>query len=176
MPDARTAVEHVVSTTEQHDKKDRSTSPSNRTAFDELYVAEFELQVRRAALLLGSDHTAEDVVHDAFVEVFRRWDQIEDAGGYLNRCVVHGCHDHYRAARRTSQLLSRLRRPDESVEIADVLWDVVGTLPFKQRAVVVLRYYAGLNEPEIAALLDCPQGSVGPWLNRALRRMKGALR
>lgn len=121
MPDALTAVEHVVSTTEQHDKKDRSTSPSNRTAFDELYVAEFELQVRRAALLLGCDKLPRMSCTTRSSRSFVRWDQIDDAGGYLNRCVVHGCHDHYRAARRTSQLLSRLRRPDESVEIADVL-------------------------------------------------------
>ena len=42
-------------------------------------------------------------------------------------------------------------------------------------AAVVLRFYGGFSQAEIAAHLECPQGSVGPWIRRALDRMKEQL-
>jgi DNA-directed RNA polymerase specialized sigma24 family protein len=45
-------------------------------------------------------------------------------------------------------------------------------LPFNQRAVVVLRFYVGLNNVEIAEALGCATGSVGPWLDRALKQLR----
>jgi RNA polymerase sigma factor (sigma-70 family) len=40
---------------------------------------------------------------------------------------------------------------------------------------VVLRYYAGLTTDEIASELGCPPGSVGPWIHRALAKLRKAL-
>jgi RNA polymerase sigma-70 factor (ECF subfamily) len=42
----------------------------------------------------------------------------------------------------------------------------------KQRAVVVLHYYEGLGETEIAGVLGCRPGSIGPLLTRARRRLR----
>ena len=54
-----------------------SVTPLDAACFSGLYEAEFARQVRRAALLTGSVDVAHDVVHDAFVAVYRRWDQID---------------------------------------------------------------------------------------------------
>ena len=58
---------------------------------------------------------------------------------------------------------------------AEFLDDVLDELSFNQRAAVVLRYYGGLSTVEIAQALNCAPGSVGPWINRALKKMRKAL-
>ena len=66
-------------------------------------------------------------------------------------------------------------RVDSAQPEDDVLWDVLSKLPFNQQAAVVLRFYAGMTETEIAASLDCAPGSVGPWISRALATMRKEL-
>ena len=132
------------------------------------------MQVRRAALLLGDAELANDVVHEAFVSMFERWPSIDAPGPYLHRSVLNGCRDSGRRRQRMARLIPRLveRGAEKPVE---VLWDVLATLPFNQRAVVVLKFYESLTEAEIASLVGCPTGSVGPWTNRALSTMRKAL-
>jgi RNA polymerase sigma factor (sigma-70 family) len=147
--------------------------------FDDFYRREFDQQVRRAALIIGSIDLACDVVHDAFVGVYQRWATLEDAGGYLNRSVLNGCRDVHRRNSSRDRLFVRLvsQRADAASVDADdgTLADVISALPFNQRAAVVLRYYGGLSIAEIATQLDCPTGSVGPWIDRALHSMRKAL-
>jgi RNA polymerase sigma-70 factor (ECF subfamily) len=45
--------------------------------------------------------------------------------------------------------------------------EAIEQLPARQRAVVVLRYYADLTDQQIAGVLDCPVGSVKSALHRA---------
>jgi RNA polymerase sigma factor (sigma-70 family) len=145
-------------------------------AFHDFYAGEFPGQVRRASLLLGDPELAHDVVQDAFVAVYRRWGELGDPGPYLNRVVLNGCRDTGRRRSRSERLLARLvsRRADDGGAV-DLLDDVLAALPFNQRAAVVLRYWGGLTEAEIAAQLECSPGSVGPWINRALTRMRREL-
>ena len=113
-------------------------------------------------------------MHDSFVEVFRRWGAIERPGAYLNRSVVNRCRDAARSRQRRGQLLARLVG-DESSWDAEPVADLLDDLPFNQRAVVVLRFYVGLSNLEIADVLGCPPGSVGPWIDRALRHLRKVL-
>ena len=57
----------------------------------------------------------------------------------------------------------------------DMLDDVLARLPFNHRAAVVLRYWGGLTTNEIAKELGCAPGSVGPWIDRALEKMRKEL-
>jgi RNA polymerase sigma factor (sigma-70 family) len=143
-------------------------------AFARFYESELAVQVRAATLLLGSVAAAQDAVHDAFVEVYRRWHRIEVPGPYLHRSVLNRCRDVLRrrevAARHERALLV------DDVPAQDApLFDALARLPFNQRAVVVLRFYVGLGEAEIADQLGCPPGSVGPWTRRALDRLAAEL-
>ncbi len=144
-------------------------------AFRALYEREHAGQVRRAALLLGSPEQAQDVVHDAMVELYSRWDTIGQPGAYLNRAVLNRCRDAKRRTRGGRRSEVRMADRAASPPPDDPLGDLFDGLPFNQRAVVVLRYYAGLSVAEIAEALGCPQGSVGPWLNRALTTLRGRL-
>jgi len=109
---------------------------------------------------------------------------VADPGPYLNRSVLNACRHRARRDRRWRAVAPRLaaRSPaggdgidNDSVD-NEILWDVIAALPFNQRAVVVLRFYEGRTEAEIATALGCRPGSVGPWLHRALTTMRKALR
>lgn len=144
-----------------------------RAAFTALYRREVDGQVRRAALMTGSAEAAHDVVHDAFVELLRRWDDVRDPGPYLSRSVLNRCRDQARreaTARRKLPLLLPDPEPGD-----EVLWDALQALPFNHRAAVVLRYYHQLPQDEIAILLGCRPGTVGPWIQRGLRTLRKAL-
>ncbi len=165
MPDTTVTAEH---------NPRRGPAGRGHVAFADLYRAEHAGQVRRAALLIGSDETANDVVHDAFAAMYRRWDTITDPGPYLNRAVLNGCRDVGRRRVADRKLVRRLR-PQDQPGRHEILLDVVQRLPFNHRAAIVLRFYAGMTEREIAAALDVPVGSVGPWISRALATMNKEL-
>ncbi len=142
--------------------------------FHSFYEREIDGLVRHAALILGSQTHAHDVVHDAFVTAYRRWAAIDEHRPYMYRSVINGCRNRYRSMGRERDAIRRIGA-EPSTPIHQVLWDVIAELPLNERAAVVLRFYGGFTQAEIAAHLECPQGSVGPWIRRALNRMKEQL-
>lgn len=157
------------------DRAMKLVPPTPDAEFSDFYTREFTLQVRRAFVLLRSNEAANDVVHDAMIEVLARWSDLRQPAAYLNRSVLNRCRDFGRRSVTHRRMLSRLVDSTDGPGPQEPLGDLFDGLPFNQRAAVVLRYYSGLSIAEIAEALDCPQGSVGPWLDRALKAMKEAL-
>ncbi len=154
---------------------DIETSACVPETFDAFYQREHSEQVRRAFLLTRSNEVANDVVHDAMLGLYRRWDSIERPAAYLQRSVINGCRDAGRRTGSRRRIVERLRPIEGDRSERDLLDDVLERLPFNQRAAVVLRYYAGWTADEIAAALDCSPNSVGPWITRALAAMRKEL-
>jgi len=153
---------------------DRSPERADeKTTFAAFYRRELSGQVRRATLIVGDNAAAQDLVHDAFTDVFSRWGSLRDPGPYLSAVVLNRCRDHGRRSAMSDRRLRLLTPPADSDD--DLLWDAVQGLPFHHRAVVVLRFYHRMTDAEIAATLDCRPGSVGPWLQRALKRLRKEL-
>lgn len=150
---------------------DQAGSP----VFAEFFAREVAGQVRRASLLVGSPELANDLVQEAFVRVYERWDAIDDPGPYLNRVVLNLCRDQARQRPRHLRMLSRLGSTSQSRESREILTDVLAGLPFNQRAAIVLRFWGGLTTNEIAVELSCSPGSVGPWIQRALDKLRKEL-
>ena len=149
-----------------------ATDASDFTAF---YRREHELQVRRAALMLGSGEVAHDVVHEAMTSMYKRWSTIDAPGAYLNRAVLNGCRAVGRTRVADQRMQLRIRPVEDDVPPDDVLFDVLARLPFNQRAAIVMRYFAGMTENEIADALGTRPGSIGPWIHRALTTMRREL-
>ena len=152
------------------------TAPRSRNVeFADFYARELPLQVRRACLLVHSAETANDIVHDAMIEVFKRWDDLREPGAFVNRAVINRCRDLARRKATHLRLVDKLVNRSAPATMQEPLDDLVDRLPFNQRAVIVLRFYADLSIADIATALDCPTGSVGPWIDRALKTLKGHL-
>src|SRR5262245_22633570 len=147
----------------------------NEVAFADFYRLELEGQVRRAVLLLGSNDIANDVVHDAFIAVYRHWNSLDEPGPYLHTTVLNACRGVHRQRSRHRRLLPRFVDRGAPASTDEYLDDLLAELPFNQRAAVVLRFYGGLTTEEIARELGCAPGSVGPWISRALAKLRKAL-
>jgi RNA polymerase sigma-70 factor (sigma-E family) len=141
------------------------------STFEELFRQQYEPMVRVAFLLVGSRAEAEDVVQDAFARVELRWARVDNPAGYLRRCVVNRSNDVLRR-RSVEQRFLRLRRDEASELVADELGDALASLPPKRRAAIVLRYYNGLPEREIAAALGVRPGTVKSLLHRGLAQLR----
>jgi RNA polymerase sigma factor (sigma-70 family) len=132
----------------------------------------------RLAWLLTHDHAAaEDVVQDAFVRVRPRLGAVSQRTAYLRTAVVNGCRDRARSAGRADAGWRRLRvvtdvsSTDQPVELLDAL----AGLPYRQRAVLVLRYWADLREEEIAEIVGVRPATVRSITARALDRLRREL-
>ena len=143
-----------------------STMETGDGSFDELYRREQPDLVRLAVLLVGSTEVAADLVQDCFVRIHPRWAKVDDPRAYLRRSVVNACHSHHRGLRRFRRLDLR---PSEPAELgARELSDALAALPHRQRAALVLRFYGGLPDADIAVALGCRPGTVASLVHRGL--------
>jgi RNA polymerase sigma-70 factor (sigma-E family) len=145
-------------------------APTRSDGFEQLYGDEYEPMLRLAFLLLRSTEAAEEAVHDAFAKVYERWNKVDNHGGYLRTCVVNRCKDfarRQRVARRHIPVIA----PTADLGARELV-DALGRLSMKRRAAVVLRYYEGLSEAEIASVLGVPAGTVKSLLSRALAQLR----
>lgn len=145
------------------------------------------VQERRASLyatayhLTGDRFEAEDLLQSALFSTYRAWDRISDkaaVGGYLRRTMTNL---HISAWRRrklneypTEELPETAGDTDamRGTELRAVLWQALARLPELQRTMLVLRYYEGRTDPEIADILDISVGTVKSSIWRSLRRLR----
>jgi RNA polymerase sigma-70 factor (sigma-E family) len=136
--------------------------------------------LRTAYLLSGDRHTAEDLVQVAFAKLYLSWDKVqrrELVDGYVRRILVNEHTSLWRRAFKRREVVSDAvpetlshDRPDDGESAA--LWAFVQTLPRRQRAVIVLRYYEDLTEAETADVLGISVGTVKSQASRALAAMR----
>ena len=129
--------------------------------------------VRLAWLLTHDHHAAEDVVQDAFMRVRPRMTTIEHRTAYLRMAIVNGCRDRARstgradAGLRSMSITAQVSSTDEPSE----LLDAVAGLPYKQKVVLVLRFWADLPEAAIAEIVGVRPATVRSISARALARL-----
>ncbi len=146
--------------------------------FAEYMSARQPALLRTAYLLTGDTHTAEDLVQTALAKLYLNWDKVDrrdSLDGYVRRILVNEHNSLWRRPwkRRetTAEHLPEQAAPQQQGRDTD-LWDFVQTLPRKQRAAVVLRYYEELSEAETAQVLGVSVGTVKSQTSRALAAMR----
>jgi len=147
-------------------------SGADVVSFDDIYRRECVNMVRVALLLVGSQQQAEEIVQDAFAQVFERWEGIERPGAYLRTCVVNGCRRAHRRRRLDRAREAAAAPPQPATLEVDHLADALSALPARRRAAVVLRYYDDLSEAEIAEALGVRPGTVKSLVHRALAQLR----
>jgi RNA polymerase sigma-70 factor (sigma-E family) len=147
------------------------------TAVTVLHSAHYRSLVRTAALLMRRSDQAEEIVQDAFVGLHRRWARLRDpdkALAYLRQSTVNGARSALRRAATASRKEPLLRDagsvPDPAAALVerDAVLGALSGLPDRQREVLVLRYYGGLSEAEIAEATGITRGTVKSTASRAL--------
>ena len=148
---------------------------------DDIYRSHRMSMVRLAILLVDDQASAEDVVQEAFAGLFRNWSGLRDnaaAIGYLRTAVVNGSRSMLRR-RRTARAYvpphPGTERSAESLALLTAEHQAVVTaladLAPRQREVLVLRYYGGLSEAEIAEATGLSKGTVKSTASRAVAKL-----
>jgi RNA polymerase sigma-70 factor (sigma-E family) len=152
------------------------------TTYEEFVVARSAALYRTAYLLAGSRADAEDLLQTALIKVYVGWRKVSAARSpeaYARRVLVNAFMSGRRPARFTREQL--VTNPPEDLSIDPdphdrlTIWPHVSALPPRQRAVVVLRYYGGLSEAEIADALGCAPGTVKSTAAAALKTLRGVI-
>jgi RNA polymerase sigma-70 factor (sigma-E family) len=149
------------------------------TEFSEYMAARQPGLLRTAYLLTGDRHTAEDLVQTALAKLYLSWDKVQrqdSLDGYVRRILVNEHNSLWRRAWKkrettTSELPDQPAEPQQGGPDAE-LWALVQSLPRKQRAAVVLRYYEQMSEAETAAVLGVSVGTVKSQTSRALATLR----
>ena len=150
--------------------------------FEDFTAARLPAVLRFAGVLTGDRALAEDVVQEVLLRAHRRWRQIGDLDhpeSYVRKMVVNEYLSWRRRSWRTipgglaADVDDRLIA-DHALQYAEraTLLAELGKLPRRQRAVLVLRYYEGLTDGEIADVLGCAPGTVRGYASRALATLR----
>lgn len=154
----------------------------------EMYYVE---AVRTAYLVTRDRSLAEDIAQAAFLRVYERIHQFQadrPFAPWFFRSIVNDAlmserwkrHAPRRAEISSEEASLAAYEPalDEllvAAETSEAIWDALGKLTPEQRAVVVMRYYVGLNEAEMSSRLDLPKGTVKSRLHTARQRLRRLL-
>jgi RNA polymerase sigma-70 factor, ECF subfamily len=155
-------------------------------AFEAMSQRCLDESYRLAAVILGDQVEAEDVVHDAVLLGWRRFGSLRDRAkfdAWFGRIVLNLCRDRLRERRRGGVREAALgaeierRRTDDYGQVArrDAIAAAFAKLGPDFQVVVALRYYRDLQLDAIAELLGIPAGTVKSRLHTGLRRLKTEL-
>ncbi|QGQ18248.1 SigE family RNA polymerase sigma factor [Cellulomonas sp. JZ18] len=154
-------------------------------ALDEVVRDHLPGLLRYATVLTGDGHTAADLVQEVLLRAHVRWGRIallDRPDLYLRRMVTN---EHLSWRRRWHVRTVRPAADDvlaahadphadhaDAVVADDAMWQHLAALPPRQRTVLVLRYYEGLSDPEIATVLGTSSATVRSHASRALAALR----
>ena len=148
--------------------------------FDEFAATRLDAVLRFAVVLTNDRGLAEDVVQEVLIRAHQRWTQIaemEHPEAYVRRMVVNEFLSWRRKWARyvpQADVEPDTRQPDHAeahAERSALLAEVV-KLPRRQRTVLVLRYYEGMSDAQIAEVLGCAETTVRGYAFRGLAALR----
>lgn len=151
--------------------------------FEQFAVAQTAALLRYATALTCDRHLAQDIVQDVLFRLHGRWRRVQSYDrpeAYAKRAITN----EYLSWRRRRSVRSvrlgpvpELPTPDPAEESADraEVWACLAALPPRQRAVLVLRYYEGLADAEIADIVGCAPVTVRSNASRGLATLRSRL-
>lgn len=142
---------------------------------------EYPRLVGALSLYCGDAYVAEELAQEAIVRVVNDWGKVRRLaapGAWAHRVAINLANSHFRrrlAERRAKQRLYAraalaVHQPDTSTAVA--VRQTVASLPQRQRAVIVLRFFADLSVREVADVLGCPDGTVKSLTSKALASLR----
>ncbi len=137
--------------------------------------------LRFATLLAGDVRGGEDLLQSVLEKIYPRWvsgHPPDDGDAYARAALLHAAQRSWRRRQAHPEVLvadppdRATVDPDADPLLRDALLRSLRRLPKRQRAVVVLRYFDGYTEGQVAGLLGCSVGTVKTHAHRALQRLR----
>jgi RNA polymerase sigma-70 factor (ECF subfamily) len=161
-------------------------------AFEVIYERHSQAAFSLAYRMAGSRGVAEDVVQDAFLNIWRSGARYERTRGSVRTWVLGIVHHRAIDALRRSFVHERRRASDEGIderletgertdvevarrEESQTVRAALDHLPSEQSQVIELAYFGGFTHTEIATMLDTPVGTVKGRMRLGLEKMRHAL-
>jgi len=147
----------------------------------EVYERSAPAGFRLAYLLTGDRALAEDLVQEAFLRFVGRLHHLREPeafDAYLRRTIVNLSKDVFRRRAIERSYLERHTtefregHTDRDVAAYESRRTALLSLPPRQRAAIVLRYYEDLQESEIAGVLQCRPATVRSLVARGLEALR----
>jgi RNA polymerase sigma-70 factor (sigma-E family) len=154
---------------------------------EELYVRHAPEAVRLAFLLTRDAALAEDITQEAFIRVTGRFHHLRSMGAfdaYLRTTVVNLCMSHHRKVRTARAYVEReaartggreASAAPVDIETRDEVRAALATLPERQRAAVVLRFYGDLSEQQVAEAMGCSVTAARSLVFRAMETLRQSI-
>jgi RNA polymerase sigma-70 factor, ECF subfamily len=156
-------------------------APVGPPSFDELFLDLHDRLYRALYFVTGSSHDAEELMQEAFLKLWERWDEIEtiaDPTAYLFRVAFNGFRMRARRARIAARNLVPLATVRDAFEDIDLQQDVrrmLLVLPTRQRAALVLTEVFGYSSEQASAILGIRPTSVRVLASRGRAALRGAV-
>lgn len=152
-------------------------------SFDDFYRQEYRQVLGLAYVLTGNTSVAEDTTQDAFTAAYRQWAAIggyDSPAAWVRRVTCNRAASVVRRRMREAKAMVRLAsRTPTQVELDEgdaEFWRSVRALPPRQAQAVALFYLEDYSVRDIAAVLDCSEGTVKTHLSRARTAVARQLR
>lgn len=162
----------------------REAAQHREGSLEDLYVRHAPEAIRLAYLLTSDPHVAQDIAQEAFIRVAGRFRHLRSPGAfdaYLRRTVTNLCMSYHRRRRVERAYVDRERAtPERAAELPDVasrdqMIRALHSLPMRQRAAVVLRFYADLPEHDVAEALGCSVTAARSLVFRAMETLRSTI-
>jgi RNA polymerase sigma-70 factor (sigma-E family) len=138
--------------------------------------------LRTAYLLTGNALRAEELVQDTMVRLYPKWERVAAADvpiAYVRRSLANAfVNERRRPANREIAFDVLPEYADQrdltgQLDDRDEIWQLLDTLPDRQRAALVMRFFHDLPDEEIGAALGCRVGTVRSLISRGLATLRG---
>jgi RNA polymerase sigma-70 factor (sigma-E family) len=154
---------------------------TSTSSFEPFVRAHSAALFRTGFLLTGNRGAAEELVQDTLVNLYPKWHLVDAAAepvAYVRRAVANRYVSSMRS--RSSRDVVAWELPDRwdgqdlSAAVADraLSWQLIGTLPRRQRTAIVLRYFHDLDAEQVADALGCSAGTARSLISRGLDAMR----
>lgn len=156
----------------------------DRVAFTEFVAARSGALYRAAYLMVGDAQLAQDLVQEALTKTYVAWPHLRDpanAEAYTRKAITTTAISWFRRKRWTAERPTGIMPDrasighDDAVTQREWLWRALQTLPARQRAAIVLRFYEDLTEAQTAAAMGCAVGTVKSQVSAGLQKLRTEL-
>ncbi|GKV56567.1 DNA-directed RNA polymerase sigma-70 factor [Sporosarcina sp. NCCP-2222] len=164
----------------KYEKLLKKAQTGNEEAFLKLIDVEKDKLYRMAFIYVRNETDALDIVQETIYKAYRGVGSVKESAYFstwLTRILINSALDFIQKNSKVvpieKDMLERIEaEPPKSQEDVLDLQKAIGQLEEKYKSVILLRFYQDLTIPQIADVLDCPEGTVKTNLHRAVNQLR----